>query len=173
MTITVYTTPTCGYCHQVKRYLSDRGFSYNERDVSIDREAAEEMVRTTGQMGVPVIAIGSDVVVGFDRNKLEQLLSRYQNQEKPHFGLRVADADKTAVKFGIEPVPGALIGSIAQSSIALKAGLQEKDIIIEINGSPVRNVDDLQRLLSAAARGDRLSITFFRGSEKRQTVLLV
>jgi glutaredoxin-like YruB-family protein len=57
MEVNVYTTPSCGYCHQVKEYLRERGISFREFDVSRDREAAEQMVALTGQMGVPVITI--------------------------------------------------------------------------------------------------------------------
>ncbi len=131
------------------------------------------MVKKTGQMGVPVITIGEAVVVGFDRNRLEQLLANYKKQEKPHFGLRIADANQMADKFGLAPVSGVLIGGVAFDSLGAKAGLQEKDVIVEVDSHPVNNADDLQRILSDAASGDQLSITFLRGNERRQTVLLV
>jgi glutaredoxin len=57
MKVKVYSTPTCGYCHQAKKFLAERGVEYSEFDVSCDRAAAEEMVRLTGQMGVPVILV--------------------------------------------------------------------------------------------------------------------
>ena len=79
MDVKVYTTPTCGYCHQVKKFLSERGVKYAEYDVSRDRAAADEMVRLTGQMGVPVILVDGQVVVGFDRARLEHLLSKNGN----------------------------------------------------------------------------------------------
>ena len=173
MAVTIYTTPACGYCHQAKRYLAERNVSFVEHDVSRDRAAAEDMVRKTGQMGVPVITIDDDVVVGFDRARLDQLLSRYEKQAKPHFGLRVADAEKMAGKFGLAPVSGALIGGVASGSLGDKAGLKEKDIIVEINSHPVNSADNLQRILSGSAAGDRLSITFLRDGERRQTVLLI
>lgn len=74
--IRIYTTPTCGYCHQAKRFLSERGVKFTEYDVSRDRAAADEMVRMTGQMGVPVIVVDGQVVVGFDRTRLEHLLAK-------------------------------------------------------------------------------------------------
>jgi serine protease Do len=130
------------------------------------------MVDKTGQMGVPVITVDDTIVIGFDRNRLEELLTNYKSQ-KPHFGLRVADADKVASNFGLIPVPGVLIGSVAADSLGARAGLLEKDIIVEVNAHAVKSAEDLQNLLSDVASGDRLSITFLRGTERRQTVLLV
>ena len=75
MNVVIYTTPTCAYCHQAKEFLSSRGVKFTEHDVSVDRAAADEMIRKSGQMGVPVIVVGDQVVIGFDRAKLDQLLS--------------------------------------------------------------------------------------------------
>jgi glutaredoxin 3 len=74
-TVTVYSTPTCPYCHQVKRYLADRGVPYVDRDVSVDVQARDEMVRKSGQLGVPVIDVEGKIVVGFNRPKLDELLA--------------------------------------------------------------------------------------------------
>ncbi|HPZ18665.1 MAG TPA: Uxx-star family glutaredoxin-like (seleno)protein, partial [Fervidobacterium sp.] len=62
--IKIYTTPTCPWCKKAKEYFKQRGLSYTEIDVSKDQRAAEEMVRKSGQMGVPVIEIGSQIIVG-------------------------------------------------------------------------------------------------------------
>ncbi|MBI4743246.1 MAG: glutaredoxin family protein [Actinobacteria bacterium] len=72
--IKVYTTPTCSYCVQVKNFLSERGIVYEEKNVAVDLDARQEMVDLSGQMGVPVIKIDSEIIVGFNREKLEQLL---------------------------------------------------------------------------------------------------
>lgn len=72
--VIIYTTPTCGYCHQAKRYLAEKGVNYTEIDVSTDEAAAEDVVRRTGQFGVPVIDVGGTLVVGFERRRLEKLL---------------------------------------------------------------------------------------------------
>ena len=74
MTINIYTTPTCGYCQMVKNFLKEKGIEYAEFDVSADNEKADEMVKKSGQMGVPVIEIGDDIVVGFDKKKISELL---------------------------------------------------------------------------------------------------
>ena len=96
MNVKICTTPTCGYCHQAKKYFSDRGIKFTEYDVSLNRAAADEIVRTTGQMGVPVIMIDDKVIVGFDRPKLESLLASGGNRHRSHLGIKIADASKIA-----------------------------------------------------------------------------
>ncbi len=73
--IRVFSTPTCVYCIVLKRWLDEKGVNYNEIDVSQDEEAQKEMVQKTGQMGVPVIMIDEEVVVGFDKEKIAKILN--------------------------------------------------------------------------------------------------
>ncbi|MBN1794374.1 MAG: glutathione S-transferase N-terminal domain-containing protein [Candidatus Omnitrophica bacterium] len=73
-TVKVYSTPTCPYCVRVKAYLKEKGVAFEDIDVSNNQGAAMEMVKLSGQMGVPVIAVGSEVIVGFDKGRLESLL---------------------------------------------------------------------------------------------------
>ena len=173
MNIRIYTTPTCGYCHQAKRFLSERGVKFTEYDVSRDRAAADEMVRTTGQMGVPVIVVDGQAVIGFDRARLEQLLAKRGNGQRPHFGLRIADATKVAQRFGLTPVFGALVGEVAPSSLGKKAGLRQGDIITEVNLRPIHNADDLEKALSALTAGDRVVIVFLRGQETLESKITI
>lgn len=72
--VIVFTTPTCTYCNAVKRYLRQQKIRFREVDVSRDAAAQRDMVRRSGQMGVPVVDIGGRVVVGFDRPKIDSLL---------------------------------------------------------------------------------------------------
>jgi glutaredoxin 3 len=74
MEIKVYSTPTCPYCRMAKEYISSKGESYQDFDVSADKNAAEEMVRISGQMGVPVIDINGEIIVGFDRTRIDSLI---------------------------------------------------------------------------------------------------
>lgn len=73
--LVIYSTPTCPYCKRAKEYLSRKGISYAEYNVAADREAAREMLKKSGQLGVPVIAIGDEVVIGFNPAQLDGLLS--------------------------------------------------------------------------------------------------
>jgi len=74
MTVTVYSTPTCPFCIQVKEYLSEKKVEFTDVDVSSDQEKAQEMIHKSGQMGVPVVDIDGELVIGFDKQKLEELL---------------------------------------------------------------------------------------------------
>ncbi len=74
MKVKVYSTPTCPWCAKVKEHLRELGVEYEEIDVSKDRAAAMEMVRQTGQMGVPVTFIGDEFVVGYDPQAIDELL---------------------------------------------------------------------------------------------------
>jgi glutaredoxin 3 len=169
MNVKVYTTPTCGYCRQAKQFLSELGVQYTEYDVSRDRAMAEEMVRLTGQMGVPVIVVDGQIVVGFNRARLEQLLAKAGSQKHPHLGLRVADAAKVAQKFGVVPVIGAVVGAVSPSSLGERAGLQVGDIITEVNLRQVSNADDLEQALAGLTAGSRVTIVFRRGGETRES----
>ncbi|MDD2866735.1 MAG: Uxx-star family glutaredoxin-like (seleno)protein [Candidatus Omnitrophota bacterium] len=72
--VKVYSTPTCPYCIRAKKYLSDKGIAFENIDVSADEEALKQMVDVSGQMGVPVLVIDGDVIVGFDQSRIDQKL---------------------------------------------------------------------------------------------------
>jgi glutaredoxin 3 len=73
--VIIFTTPTCSFCSAAKQYFRQRGVRFKDVDVSRDASAARDIARRTGQMGVPVIQIGSKFVVGFDRPQIDKLLS--------------------------------------------------------------------------------------------------
>jgi glutaredoxin-like YruB-family protein len=73
--VIVFSTPTCSFCVQAKRYFKEKNIRFTDVDVSRDQSAARDMLRRTGQMGVPVILINSTAIVGFDRNKINQMLN--------------------------------------------------------------------------------------------------
>ena len=72
--VLVFTTPSCPWCGRAKAYLRERRVPFREVDVSRDASAARDMVRRTGQMGVPVIEIDGRPIVGFDRRRIDSLL---------------------------------------------------------------------------------------------------
>lgn len=76
--VKVYSTPTCPWCVKLKDYLTSKKVEFENIDVSTDREAAMEMVKKTGQMGVPVALIGEAYIVGFDQAKIDEELSKIQ-----------------------------------------------------------------------------------------------
>ncbi len=74
MEIKIYSTPTCPYCKLAKQYISSKGQNYQDIDVSQDKQALEEMVKLSGQMGVPTIVINDQVVIGFDKERINALM---------------------------------------------------------------------------------------------------
>ena len=72
--ITVYSTSTCPYCIRAKQFLKDNNIEFEDIDVSVDQEKAQEMVEKTSQMGVPVLDIDGEVIVGFDKDAISKAL---------------------------------------------------------------------------------------------------
>lgn len=72
--VIVFSTPTCPYCQAAKKYLQQHGVPFEDEDVTRNIFAAQYMVQRTGQQGVPVIQVGNEIVVGFDRARLDALL---------------------------------------------------------------------------------------------------
>ncbi len=74
MKIIVYSTPVCPYCQMAKDYLKEKKLDFQEINVAVDTQSAKKMVEKTNQMGVPVIEIDGNCVVGFDKEKIDQLI---------------------------------------------------------------------------------------------------
>ncbi|MBN1921340.1 MAG: glutathione S-transferase N-terminal domain-containing protein [Anaerolineae bacterium] len=72
--VIVFSTPTCPYCQAAKKYLQQRGVPFEDEDVSRNIIAAQYMVQRSGQQGVPVIQVGGEIIIGFDRTRLDMLL---------------------------------------------------------------------------------------------------
>jgi len=72
----IYSTPTCPHCKRAKDYLTQKGVPFTEYNVATDREKAREMIEKTGQMGVPVILVDEEAIVGFNQGKLDELLAK-------------------------------------------------------------------------------------------------
>ena len=73
MTVKIYTTTTCPYCKTAKEFMKEKGIKFTEINVEEDQKAAQEMIKKSGQTGVPVIDTGKEIIVGFDKEKLEAL----------------------------------------------------------------------------------------------------
>ncbi|HUQ30118.1 MAG TPA: glutaredoxin domain-containing protein [Candidatus Paceibacterota bacterium] len=72
--ITIYSTPTCHFCHMTKDFLTEKGIGYTDYDVAHDLTKRQEMIQKSGQMGVPVIFIGDEMIIGFDKEKIASTL---------------------------------------------------------------------------------------------------
>ncbi len=73
-TVSIYTTPSCHFCHMAKEYFKENGIAYTEVDVAADPAKRKEMIDMTRQMGVPVIRIDDSLIVGFNKPKVAELL---------------------------------------------------------------------------------------------------
>lgn len=73
--VIVYGTPTCPWCIRAKQFLKENKITFLDQDVSVDQALADQMVKKSGQMGVPVLDIDGQIVVGFDQGKIKQLLN--------------------------------------------------------------------------------------------------
>ena len=76
MAVTLYTTPTCAYCTKAKQFFRDQRVPFTEYNVAQDQRRAEEMMRKSGQMGVPVIDVHGKIIVGFKQVEIERALRR-------------------------------------------------------------------------------------------------
>ena len=74
MNVKIYSTPTCHWCAAAKDFFKGHKIAFTEFDVSTDRKAAEEMIKKTGQRGVPVIDVGGKIIIGFDEDEIKSAL---------------------------------------------------------------------------------------------------
>ena len=76
--VTIYSATWCAFCHGAKQYLDKLGVKYDDKDVEADRQNAQECVDKSHQMGIPVLDIGGEIIVGFDRPKIDAALKAHQ-----------------------------------------------------------------------------------------------
>jgi S1-C subfamily serine protease len=126
----------------------------------MDRNAAQEMLRRTRQMGVPVIADEEEAIVGFDLPRLQRMAARHRRA--PGLGLRVTN---------VKGEPGAYVGSVREGSPGERAGIQTKDVIVELSGRPVSSVADLEQIAARRTAGEPTSLTVRRGGERKTLIL--
>ena len=169
MKVTVYSTPTCPYCRQVEQFLSRHSVPFDKVDVSRDPAGAAEMVRFSGQRGVPVTAWDGQVVVGYDRMRLERLVA---SARRPRLGAAVADAAKMAAKGRCKLTQGAYVGRVTAGGAAARAGLRAGDVITAFGNRQVNSALHLERLIAGAQLGQTVPFSYVRGDEKEDAQLL-
>ncbi len=140
----------------MKEFLSRQSIPFKEVDVSRDPTAAAEMVRISGQQGVPVTVVDGQVVVGYDQPALERLLAGGRH---PHLGAAIAD------------VRGVYVGKVTSGGAAAQAGLQVGDVIIRIGDQAVSSAGDLERTLARIAVGQAVSFVYLRGGREYRTTV--
>lgn len=161
----------------MKEFLSQRNITYTEKYVDRDRDAAIEMIRRSGQQGVPVTVIGDHVIVGFDRPKLERAISTMQAAGatstgagvRRSLGAKVADAGRYVLPGGTR-AEGALVGGVNPSSAAERAGLKVGDVIVAVDDRVITSVDELSEALTAA-KTDSVKLILARGTTRREVTV--
>ena len=165
MSVTIYTTPTCGFCQQLKNYLRQRGIPFVEHDVSRDPYRANEMVRLSGQQGVPVSVIDGNVVLGADMGRINQILSQRAGSS-PRLGLSIADADQIADKVGTPLPKGAYVGRVRPASPAALAGVQPGDVIVRLAGQAVDGKGDVHRISDRLQFDQQVDLVVWRAGQQ-------
>jgi len=165
---TVYTTPTCSFCFQVKQYLTRADLPFQEVDVTRDQQAAAEMVRVSGQQGVPVTVIDNEVIVGFDRQRLDKAIAE---AKRPRLGAAVANASDMAAKGRCSAESGAYIGRVSPGGVADKAGLVVGDIVIALGNRSVKTALDLERLIAGVRGSGQIPVAYVRAETRREAML--
>lgn len=164
MSVVIYTTPTCGYCQQVKAYLNRRGVPFVERDLSRDPQAATEMVGLTGQQGVPVTVIDGQAVLGANMPQIDQLLAQRANRP-PKLGVAIADAGRIAAKKGIQLPAGAYVGRVSPATTGALAGLRVGDVIVQLAGQPVKTDQDVHAIMGRQSYGQSADLLAWRNGQ--------
>lgn len=136
-----------------------------EKNVAADRQAAMEMIQISGQQGVPVITVDGQVVIGFNRPRLVQLLQ----QARPRLGASIADAASQARKHPGIPSVGAYVGRVRPGSPAERAGLRPGDVITALGGQAVHGAADVHRLIPQMPKNRDLSLTYVRDGQERNS----
>lgn len=144
-----------------------------EKNVAADRKAAMEMVRVSGQQGVPVITVDGQVVIGFNQPRLRQLLQQKHQAGRvgPKLGASIADAASQAKKHPGIPATGAFVGRVRKNSPAERAGLRPGDVITALGGQPVNSASDVHVLLPQMATKHEVSLTYVRNGQERDALV--
>ena len=165
MSITVYTTPTCGYCYQLKNYLAQRNIPFTEYDLSQDPQRASELVQLSGQQGVPVSIIDGQVVLGADMPRINDILMQRASRP-PRLGVSIADAAQIAAKRSTKLPPGAYVGRVRPASSAALAGLRVGDVIVQLAGQSIQSDQDVHRVTAGLQYDQPLDVVVWRGGQR-------
>jgi S1-C subfamily serine protease len=136
-----------------------------------------EMIRRSGQQGVPVITTDDDVIVGFDQVRLAKIAERMAGPKRPPFGLLAANTESyfarhpEAAATAPPGTKGVYVGEVRSDSVAARAGLRPGDILIGLAGKRIRDVSMLDQMVETLSAGDRAEIRYIRsGNEETATL---
>ena len=154
-----------------KEFLSRKGVPYTEKNVQRDASAAQEMLRRSGHNGVPQILVGDQLVIGFDRPRIEALLAQASAAQAAPTGVSLGGRVADAIVHAPQARDGAYVGNVKPGSVAQQAGIQAGDVIIAIDGQPVRTADDLIRAGKRLSHGQSIPLTIVREGQHRELTL--
>jgi S1-C subfamily serine protease len=136
-----------------------------------------EMIRLSGQQGVPVTVANGDVILGFDQQKFAKLAEKFAGPKRPPLGVLAADVEEYLTKHPekAEKVPegtkGVYVGKIRPQTVAARAGLEAGDIITSFAGKRVRNMANLDQMVETLKAGDKATVKYLRDGEGKSAVL--
>lgn len=139
--------------------------------------AAMEMIRRSGQQGVPVVATADEVILGFDQPRLAKLAEKYAGPKRPPLGILAADAEEYLARHPeqAEKIPagtkGVFIGKIRPETVAERAGLQPGDVIVGVAGKRLRSMAQLDQLVSTLKAGEAMNVRYLRDGAEGTTTL--
>jgi S1-C subfamily serine protease len=148
-----------------------------EKDVAKDYAAAMEMIRLSGQQGVPVTVADGEVILGFDQQKFAKLAEKFSGPRRPPLGILAADAEEYLAKHPEkaakvpEGTKGIYVGKIRPKTVAARAELKSGDIITSFAGKRVRNMAALDQMVETLKAGDQATAKFIRDGESKSVVL--
>ena len=123
------------------------------------------MVRLSGQQGVPVALIDGQVIVGFNRPLIDQLLAQRATRP-PRLGAAIADAGRIAARKGIQLPDGAYVGRVDRGSVADASGLRPGDVIVQLAGQGVRTDRDVDGIMATVRLGQVVDLLAWRNGQK-------
>jgi serine protease Do len=136
-----------------------------------------EMIRVSGQQGVPVTVANGDVILGFDQAKFTKLAERFAGPKRPPLGILAADAEEYLAKHPekAEMVPagtkGIYVGKVRPNTVAARADIRPGDIITSFAGKRVRNMGALDQMVETLKAGDKATMKFLRDGKDQSVVL--
>ena len=136
-----------------------------------------EMIRRSGQQGVPVVATEDEVILGFDRPRLARLAEKYGGPKRPPLGVLAADAEEYLARHPerADSIPpgtmGVYVGKIRPDTVAERAGLLPGDVIVGLARKRVKSMVQLDQMVDTLKAGDQVTVRFLRNGEETTTPL--
>jgi serine protease Do len=136
-----------------------------------------EMIRRSGQQGVPVVATEDEVILGFDQVRLARLAEKYGAKKRPPLGLLAADLQEYLAKHPDkaasvpEGTKGVFVGVIRPDTVAERAGIRPGDVIVGLAGKRVASMTQLDQMVGTLKAGDKITARFLRDGESRTATL--